>query len=95
MNGPHSPDRGDLTAALRTAQRLGVISARDLDREITLCERFAAMVPRETTSLLDLGSGGGLPALVIAVHHPELKMILVERREKRADILRRQVARLN
>ena len=95
MNGSHSPDRGDLTEALRIAQRLGVISASDLDHEITLCERFAAMVPRETASLLDLGSGGGLPALVIAVHHPELKMILVERREKRADILRRQVARLD
>ena len=94
MNGSNGPDQGDLTEALRIAQRLGVISARDLDREITHCERFAAMVPRGTVTLLDLGSGGGLPALVIAVHHPELKLTLVERREKRADILRRQVARL-
>ena len=95
MTGSHSPDRDDLTEALRIAQRLGVISATDLDREITHCERFAAMVPRETVSLLDLGSGGGLPALVVAVLRPEIQMTLIERREKRADILRRQVARLN
>ena len=95
MTGSHSPDRDDLTEALRIAQRLGVISATDLDREITHCERFAAMVPRETESLLDLGSGGGLPALVVAVLRPEIEMTLIERREKRADILRRQVARLN
>ena len=47
MTGSHSPDRDDLTEALRIAQRLGVISATELDREITHCERFAAMVPRE------------------------------------------------
>lgn len=95
MTGSHSPDRDDLAEALRIAQRLGVISATDLDREITHCERFAALVPRETVSLLDLGSGGGLPALVVAVLRPEIQMTLIERREKRADILRRQVARLN
>ena len=91
----HLPDRGDLTEALRIAQRLGVISALDLEAEITHCERFAAAVPRGTSMLVDLGSGGGLPALVIAVLRPEISMVLVERREKRADLLRRQVIRLN
>ncbi len=37
--------------------------------------------------LIDLGSGGGLPGLVIAVARPDLAVTLVERRAKRADLL--------
>ena len=89
-----SPDRDELTEALRIAQRLGVISAQDLDAEIDHCSGFVTCVPRGTARLVDLGSGGGLPGLVIAVMRPDISITLVERREKRADVLRRQVARL-
>jgi len=90
-----APDRSELTEALRIAQRLGVISARDLESEIIHCSSFAQLVPRGTSRLIDLGSGGGLPGLVIAILRPEIEITLVERREKRADVLRRQVARLD
>lgn len=39
-------------------------------------------------SLVDLGSGGGLPGLVIAHRRPDLSITLVERRTKRVDLLR-------
>ena len=91
----NAPDRSELTEALRIAQRLGVISARDLESEIIHCSSFAQLVPRGTSRLIDLGSGGGLPGLVIAILRPEIEITLVERREKRADVLRRQVARLD
>ncbi len=38
--------------------------------------------------LVDLGSGGGLPGLVIVARRPDLTVTLVERRDKRADLLR-------
>lgn len=41
----------------------------------------------------DLGSGAGLPGLVLAARHPELEVVLVESRSKRAAFLDNVVAR--
>jgi hypothetical protein len=45
--------------------------------------------------VIDLGSGAGLPALILAVAFPETTWTLVERRAGRTDLLRRAVHRLN
>jgi len=45
-------------------------------------------------SIVDLGSGVGLPALVLADAFPETRWTLIERRQGRADLLRRAVHRL-
>jgi 16S rRNA (guanine527-N7)-methyltransferase len=42
----------------------------------------------------ELGSGGGVPGLVIAWHRQDIELVCIERREQRADHLRRLVARL-
>ncbi len=44
--------------------------------------------------IADLGSGVGLPALVLAEFNPESRWLLIERRSGRADLLKRAVARL-
>ena len=44
-------------------------------------------VPRGTQPWLDLGTGAGLPGIVISSLRPESKCILVESRRKRADFL--------
>lgn len=44
-------------------------------------------VPRGTSPWLDLGTGAGLPGLVIAALQPEMPCVLVESRRKRADWL--------
>lgn len=44
--------------------------------------------------IVDLGSGGGTPGLVVAWHRPDDEVVLVERRATRADHLRRLVQRL-
>lgn len=44
--------------------------------------------------VVDLGSGAGLPGLILADAHPDTTWLLVERRTSRADLLRRAVRRL-
>ena len=85
-----------LIEALGIAQRLGVIGATELAVEINHARGFVAALEELSTgsSVLDIGSGGGLPGLVIAHDRPDVKVTLVDRREKRTDILRRQVGRL-
>lgn len=41
--------------------------------------------------VLDLGSGGGLPGLVIATHRPDLELVLLEARERASRFLREAV----
>ncbi|MDT8280492.1 MAG: 16S rRNA (guanine(527)-N(7))-methyltransferase RsmG, partial [Erythrobacter sp.] len=44
---------------------------------------------------LDLGSGPGFPGLVIAALHPNMPMVLVESRSRRAEFLARCIAALD
>ena len=48
----------------------------------------------EAPQLVDLGSGGGLPGLVIAESWPEIRLVLVEAQARRAAFLSRAVAAL-
>jgi 16S rRNA (guanine527-N7)-methyltransferase len=59
-------------------------------------QRFVRALPAGTGAgqLIDLGSGGGIPGLVIARQRPELTVMLVERRRTRADELIRAVRAL-
>lgn len=45
-------------------------------------------------SIVDLGSGVGLPALILAAAYPDTRWTLIERRTGRAELLRRGVIRL-
>ena len=45
--------------------------------------------------MLDLGSGGGLPGLVIATRLRNVSVVLTDRRERRMDLLRLACARLS
>ncbi len=45
-------------------------------------------------TVFDLGSGGGVPGLVIAVARPDLHVRLLDRSTRRIDALQRMIARL-
>ena len=47
-----------------------------------------------TGTVIDMGSGAGLPALVLAEACPDATWVLIERRKGRAELLRRAVRRL-
>lgn len=54
---------------------------------------YAAAVP-EGARLIDLGSGAGIPGLVLAWDRPDLRVTLLDVRRKRTDQLERLVRRL-
>lgn len=66
----------------------GMIAARDLDRlrerHVLDCLRAATVLRDEDEEAIDLGSGAGLPGLVIAIAVPRVAVTLVERRQRRA-----------
>ncbi|MEP7114196.1 MAG: RsmG family class I SAM-dependent methyltransferase [Ilumatobacteraceae bacterium] len=84
-----------LLAALAVIQVRGGIGERSLSDAVAHADRFVELIPEGTCSLIDLGSGGGLPALVIAWRRPDAMVTMVERRATRADLLRRAVISLD
>ena len=95
---PHSPGQSPadpaLLAALSTIRDRGPIGEASLEAAIVHADQYVAALPAHAVDLVDLGSGGGLPGLVIAVRRPDLRVTLVERRATRADLLRRAVSAL-
>ncbi len=84
----------DLVQALEEAQRLGMLGARPIDEVLTHSQIYLQGLHGVQGRVADLGSGGGVPGLVIAVNRTDLEVWLIERREARADFLRRVVQRL-
>jgi 16S rRNA (guanine527-N7)-methyltransferase len=84
----------ELLETLRHAQRLGMLGAGSLERAIERAGDFVDAVPADAAEVVDLGSGGGLPGLVVAWRCPSARVTLVDRRAARTDNLRRAVARL-
>ncbi|MBD3729862.1 MAG: 16S rRNA (guanine(527)-N(7))-methyltransferase RsmG [Sphingomonadales bacterium] len=80
-------------AALREEnERQNLVAAATLDiawqRHIADSAQLLAHVPRETAGpWLDLGTGAGLPGLVIAAMRPDMPVKLVESRKRRVEWL--------
>jgi len=80
------------------AVALGLVSAADLsslpERHLLDCLR-AAVAARKTDRLAyDLGSGAGLPGIVVAIARPSLEVSLIEARRTRGAFLEMAVERL-
>jgi 16S rRNA (guanine527-N7)-methyltransferase len=86
-----------LVAVLTDAQQLGFLGARPIAEVIEHARGFvrALDVAPAARTVLDLGSGGGVPGLVIAHDRPDLRVVLLDRRSKRTDFLHRAVRRLH
>ena len=61
------------------------------ERHIFNCLPILSLLP-EGASLFDIGSGAGLPGIVIALARPDLKVTLIEPLERRVEFLREAVA---
>jgi predicted RNA methylase len=87
-------DHPGLLRIFGEAQKIGALGSAPLSEIIEHAATFADALPVETTSCVDLGSGAGVPGLVIAVVRPEIRMTLIDRRAKRTDTLLRSVQSL-
>lgn len=83
-----------LVSVLEDAQRLGMLGSRPVDQVIAHAHAFTVALPDVARRVIDLGAGGGVPGLVVALERPDLDLTLVDRRQKRTDFLERAVRRL-
>lgn len=86
--------RAALDDALASSQRIGMLGDRPVAEVIEHAGAFVDALQDVHGVVIDLGSGGGVPGLVIAAARPDLRVVLVDRRATRTDHLRRLVARL-
>lgn len=86
-----------LVDALAATQRLGFLGSRPIPEVIAHARGFVRALETHDGSIesvLDLGSGGGVPGLVIAHDLPSVRLTLLDRRSKRTDVLERLIRRL-
>lgn len=76
-----------LQDVLERAHRLGFLGPGPVDPHVDHARAFARAVPEAPEQAADLGSGGGVPALVLIDTWPESRWLLVESRERRAAFL--------
>lgn len=82
-------------SVLEESQRLGFLGDRDITEVIEHARAFVDALDGMAGTVADLGSGGGVPGLVIAHDRPDLSVVLIDRRAKRTDFLARMVRRLH
>lgn len=90
----HATDAERMLDVFATAvenSRHNLVSARAVDeirtRHIPECVALAHMLPVGPTRLLDVGSGGGFPGLVIAAVRPDLHVTLLDSTRKKTEFL--------
>ena len=64
------------------------------DRHIANCIPLSTLIPSDAT-VVDIGSGAGLPGLVLALSRPDLVITLVEPLQRRVDFLNEVIEALN
>ncbi|MBK7721823.1 MAG: 16S rRNA (guanine(527)-N(7))-methyltransferase RsmG [Austwickia sp.] len=77
--------------------RLGLIGPRELDRlwgrHVVNCALVSELIPQDVR-VADIGSGAGLPGLVLAVRRPDVQFTLIESMARRVTWLTESVAEL-
>lgn len=96
---PHAGEHlaGYLALLLKWNFKLNLTAVREpaeiLRRHLVECVQCAQVLP-EVATLLDFGSGAGLPGLPIAIVRPEIRVTLGEAQGKKAAFLREVVRTL-
>lgn len=85
------PEPRSLEDVLGAAQRLGTLGALAIPEVIAHARHFVDALSAITGRVIDIGTGAGVPGLVIAVDRPDLTVVLTDRRQTRMDALARGV----
>jgi len=84
---PSEPVDESLRFVLERSRSLGFLGTGPIVDHVAHAQPFVAAV-EQAGSVLDLGSGGGLPGLVIAHRWPDLDLVLLDAQERRCAFLR-------
>jgi 16S rRNA (guanine527-N7)-methyltransferase len=86
----------DLLETLRQAQRFGFFGDRPIEEAVEHAIGFVNAIGELAVGarVVDIGSGGGLPGLVVAETYRHADVTLIDRRQKRTDFLERAARRL-
>lgn len=86
---------GLLTKWQRVQRLVGSVDPKWLIENVILDSlMFLRALPASVKSIADLGSGAGLPGIPIKIVNPEIKVTLIESRERRASFLSAAVREL-
>ncbi len=96
---PGNHRRATLRRLLTEARGLGFLGPGPIDVQLEHADAFAeavetAWTPSSASALVDLGSGGGVPGLVLAVRWEAPSFLLVEAHRRRAAFLLHAVGAL-
>jgi 16S rRNA (guanine527-N7)-methyltransferase len=83
-----------LIEILFEARSWGFLGPGPVEPHIAHALGFAAAFDAAPSRLADLGSGGGVPGLVLAELWPEAEVVLIDAHERRTEFLRRVVPQL-
>lgn len=82
----------------RWNQSINLVGKGDIsvlwERHFNDCLQLTELIPPEGGQVIDLGSGAGLPGIVIALARPDLEVVLVESDTRKAAFLQNAVAEL-
>jgi 16S rRNA (guanine527-N7)-methyltransferase len=87
------PDR--LVEVLEESQRIGLLGPGPVSRQLDHARDLASAVGPFAGKLLDLGSGGGLPGLVLFDLWSDASGVLLDAQRRRCDFLQRAIASLD
>ena len=90
------PDNDGVTEPVRTAllaaREFGFLGPGPIERHLLHAQGFVDLAKSQVQNteqprVLDLGSGGGLPGLVLADQWPEATLVLLDANQRRTDFL--------
>ena len=87
-------NRRTVEEVLTTAQRVGTLGDRPIPEVVEHAQAFVAALAGVTGTVIDIGTGAGVPGLVIAQERPDLTLVLADRRATRMDALQMGVSGL-
>lgn len=90
-----TPDHVAIAKYLDCARSLGFLGPGELEQHVAIARRFLRCLPRESVRALDLGSGAGIPGILLALWRPKDTWVLLDAMEKRCSFLREVIDRFD